>query len=253
MLLAKVGQHESPACRSPARRLVYVGDPAGPQPRAAAVDVRGGAIGPEMSAFDFFVAKGLSKDPGRRHRRQPRSGVERDPDSRCSRRRSRSRHRAVVGRRPLGHRHDDNVLWYASTHGASVVARHPARLHLVRADDSRLRLARSTAATTSPPRRSRSRPISRAAASATSRTASRTPTKSWPSGTAAAVGRSGGSGSGGKSVATRDARQGDARERVRESKFDDLWYQCNDGSWVDRWTDPTPCSGVTRSDIRCRA
>ena len=29
-----------------------------------------------------------------------------------------------------------------------------------------------------------------------------------------------------------------------ESKFDGLWYQCDNGDWVDRWTDPTACNGV---------
>jgi len=29
-----------------------------------------------------------------------------------------------------------------------------------------------------------------------------------------------------------------------ESKFDGLWYQCSDGLWVDRWSDPEPCNGV---------
>ncbi len=29
-----------------------------------------------------------------------------------------------------------------------------------------------------------------------------------------------------------------------QSKYDDLWYQCDDGSWVDRWSDPTACNGV---------
>lgn len=29
-----------------------------------------------------------------------------------------------------------------------------------------------------------------------------------------------------------------------QSKFDGLWYQCSNGSWVDRWTDPEPCNGV---------
>jgi hypothetical protein len=22
-----------------------------------------------------------------------------------------------------------------------------------------------------------------------------------------------------------------------------LWYQCSDGFWVDRWSDPDPCNG----------
>jgi hypothetical protein len=26
-----------------------------------------------------------------------------------------------------------------------------------------------------------------------------------------------------------------------ESMFDGLWYQCSDGSWVDRWSDPNLC------------
>ena len=29
-----------------------------------------------------------------------------------------------------------------------------------------------------------------------------------------------------------------------QSKYDGLWYQCDNGSWVDRWTDPTACNGV---------
>jgi Phage tail lysozyme len=29
-----------------------------------------------------------------------------------------------------------------------------------------------------------------------------------------------------------------------QSKSDDLWYQCDDGAWVDRWTDPSACDGV---------
>ncbi len=29
-----------------------------------------------------------------------------------------------------------------------------------------------------------------------------------------------------------------------QSKYDDTWYQCDDGEWVDRWSDPTACDGV---------
>ena len=29
-----------------------------------------------------------------------------------------------------------------------------------------------------------------------------------------------------------------------ESKFDKLWYQCDNGGWVDRWSDPEACSSV---------
>jgi hypothetical protein len=29
-----------------------------------------------------------------------------------------------------------------------------------------------------------------------------------------------------------------------QSKSDSAWYQCSNGSWVDRWTDPAACDGV---------
>lgn len=29
-----------------------------------------------------------------------------------------------------------------------------------------------------------------------------------------------------------------------QSKYDDKWYQCDNGHWVDRWSDPTACSSV---------
>lgn len=29
-----------------------------------------------------------------------------------------------------------------------------------------------------------------------------------------------------------------------QSRSDGLWYQCANGAWVDRWTDPDPCNGV---------
>lgn len=29
-----------------------------------------------------------------------------------------------------------------------------------------------------------------------------------------------------------------------QSRFDGDWYQCSNGAWVDRWTDPEACNGV---------
>jgi hypothetical protein len=29
-----------------------------------------------------------------------------------------------------------------------------------------------------------------------------------------------------------------------QSKYDDAWYQCASGDWVDRWSDPQACNGV---------
>lgn len=28
-----------------------------------------------------------------------------------------------------------------------------------------------------------------------------------------------------------------------QSMYDDLWYQCSNGEWIDRWSDPDACSG----------
>jgi len=29
-----------------------------------------------------------------------------------------------------------------------------------------------------------------------------------------------------------------------QSMYDDQWYQCSNGEWVDRWSDPDPCNGT---------
>jgi hypothetical protein len=29
-----------------------------------------------------------------------------------------------------------------------------------------------------------------------------------------------------------------------QSASNDDWYQCDNGSWTDRWTDPAACNGV---------
>jgi hypothetical protein len=29
-----------------------------------------------------------------------------------------------------------------------------------------------------------------------------------------------------------------------QSRANKLWYQCDNGAWVDRWTDPAACNGV---------
>jgi len=28
-----------------------------------------------------------------------------------------------------------------------------------------------------------------------------------------------------------------------QSMYDDQWYQCSNGEWIDRWSDPDPCNG----------
>jgi CHAP domain len=69
------------------------------------------------------------------------------------------------------------------------------------------------------------------------------------SGYVAPVGGTGGSSSGGSSPAPKGCYSDTLGKQMQanacvQSKFDDLWYQCDDGSWVDRWNDPTACDGV---------
>jgi hypothetical protein len=66
------------------------------------------------------------------------------------------------------------------------------------------------------------------------------------SGSSGGGGTSGGSGSGNTGA---DCYSGTLGMNMPEnacvqSMYDDLWYQCSGGSWVDRWTDPDACNGV---------
>ncbi len=68
---------------------------------------------------------------------------------------------------------------------------------------------------------------------------------------AAYGGASGGSGGGGGSGSSGGAEcySGTLSEQMPDnacvqSKFDNLWYQCSNGSWVDRWSNPNACNGV---------
>ena len=124
----------------------------------------------EQTAFNYFVTKGLTPDAVGRHRRQLDPGVERDPDLRRVRRRSGSRHRAVVGRRSLGHEPQRQRHRVREPAGhVALGAQHAARLHLVRADHVQRLRSRHAASPRrpSPARRSRSWRSSRCAARAT--------------------------------------------------------------------------------------
>jgi hypothetical protein len=57
-------------------------------------------------------------------------------------------------------------------------------------------------------------------------------------------GSSGGGGGGGAGCYSSTLGKQMPANACVQSKFDDLWYQCDNGSWVDRWTDPTACSSV---------
>ena len=56
-------------------------------------------------------------------------------------------------------------------------------------------------------------------------------------------GSSGGGGGGAGCYSATLGREMPANACV-QSRSDSLWYQCDDGDWVDRWTDPTACDGV---------
>jgi len=67
----------------------------------------------------------------------------------------------------------------------------------------------------------------------------------------AAYGGSSGGGStgGGGTSGGAGCYSGTLSEQVAEnacvqSKYDNLWYQCSNGSWVDRWSDPAACTSV---------
>jgi hypothetical protein len=57
-------------------------------------------------------------------------------------------------------------------------------------------------------------------------------------------GSGGGSGSGGAGCYSGTLSEQMPENACVQSKFDNLWYQCSNGSWVDRWSDPTACNGV---------
>ena len=57
-------------------------------------------------------------------------------------------------------------------------------------------------------------------------------------------GGGGGGGGGGKTCWSGTLQKSMPNNACVQSKYDDLWYQCDDGDWVDRWSDPTACNGV---------
>lgn len=60
----------------------------------------------------------------------------------------------------------------------------------------------------------------------------------------AAYGHGGGSSGGGKQCYSGTLRREMPDNACVQSKYDDAWYQCDNGEWVDRWSDPTACNGV---------
>jgi hypothetical protein len=59
-----------------------------------------------------------------------------------------------------------------------------------------------------------------------------------------AGGGGGGGGSSGAGCYSNTLRREMPSRACVQSRFDSLWYQCENGAWVDRWSDPNPCNGV---------
>jgi hypothetical protein len=54
----------------------------------------------------------------------------------------------------------------------------------------------------------------------------------------------GGGGGGGKACYSYTMGHEMPMNACVQSKYDRSWYQCDNGDWVDRWTDPAACDGV---------
>ena len=54
----------------------------------------------------------------------------------------------------------------------------------------------------------------------------------------------GGGGGGGAGCYSHTLGREEPDNACVQSRSDGLWYQCANGSWVDRWTDPAACNGI---------
>ena len=54
----------------------------------------------------------------------------------------------------------------------------------------------------------------------------------------------GGSGGSGASCYSNTKKKEMPDNACVQSRSDSLWYQCSNGAWVDRWSDPDACNGV---------
>lgn len=59
-----------------------------------------------------------------------------------------------------------------------------------------------------------------------------------------AYGGGGGGGGGGAGCYSHTLGREVADNACVQSRFDNAWYQCANGAWVDRWTDPAACTSV---------
>jgi hypothetical protein len=197
----------------------------------------------DKTAFDFFVGKGLTDVQA--------AGIVGNLDQESSMDPSIAQYGGGPGRGiaqwSTGGRwdtsHDDNVVWYAGQHGQS---RYSLMLQLEfiwyelpSYGLSELRAATSvTAAVTA----FQDRYEICGECDSTNRIAyAESALRAYGHGSGG--GSSGGS-SGGKGCYSDTLGREMPDNACVQSKYDDAWYQCANGTWDDRWTDPAACDGV---------
>jgi hypothetical protein len=194
----------------------------------------------EKTAYDFFVGKGLSKAqaagivgnliqesnvlPGSVQSGGPGRGIAQW---------------SVGGRWNASH--NDNVQWYASTHGASATSL-TLQLEFIWYELqtfsgyglSKLRAASNVTQATI---------VFQDDFEGCGQCEQSTRIKYAEQVLAAYGGGSGGGGSAGSCYSSTLGKTMPPNACV-QSRSDHLWYQCDNGSWVDRWNDPDACNGV---------
>ncbi len=194
----------------------------------------------EESAFNYFVSKGLTKVQA--------AGIVGNLIQESSVTATAVEYGGGPGRGiaqwSVGGRwdssHDDNVAWYASNHGGS---RWSLNMQLdfiwYELDTYGYGYSELRAATT----------VSAATIAFEDRyeicgECDQANRISYAEQVLSAYGGNGGGGNSGQGCYSNTLGKEMPDNACVQSKSDDAWYQCANGDWVDRWTDPDACNGV---------
>ncbi len=194
----------------------------------------------ERAAYDFFVGKGLTHIqsaaivgnliqesnvlPGSVQPGGPGRGIAQW---------------SVGGR--WNHDHNDNVEWYANAHGQSATSLH-LQLEFVWYElqtFSGYGLSSLRAATTI----SHATVVFQTDFEGCGQCEQATRIR-YAEQVLAAYGGGGGGGGGGGTCYSSTLGRTMPMNACVQSRSNRLWYQCNNGTWVDRWGDPAACNGV---------
>jgi hypothetical protein len=193
------------------------------------------------TAFNFFVAKGLSKDQA--------AGIVGNLMQESSVNPNSVQYDGGPGRGiaqwSVGGRwdtsHDDNVTWYANAHGLNRWAL-TTQLDFIWYELTDVGYGYTTLKAAST--------VSAAELAFQDKfeicgECDESTRVSYADQVLADYGGGGASGGGGSKDCYSDTLGKDmAANACVQSKYDEQWYQCDNGSWVDRWSDPTACSSV---------